>query len=227
MAGRLPMGQKELLRGKVLEMVKQAQMSLKAGSVMLRLSYRQCIRLYAAYRKQGDAGLIHGNCGKKSNNRLSQAVREKALQAYRERYSDFGPTLAAQKLGEVEGISMSVGTMRNLLIETGQWKSRRHRQAYRSRRQRRGSFGELIQFDASHQDWFEGRGPCCCLMRMIDDASNTRIARFFEQETTAAAMSVFSLWISSYGIPQGLYCDKKNAFLCLPVSRRMRRCWPG
>ena len=53
----------------------------------------------------------------------------------------------------------------------------------------------------------------CCLMTMIDDATNTRLARFFEQETTAAAMSVFSLWIRSYGIPQALYCDKKNAFV--------------
>jgi hypothetical protein len=72
MAGRLPMGQKELLRGKVLEMVKQEKMTLKDAALTLRVSYRQVVRLCAAYRKEGDAGLIHGNCGKKSNNRLEE-----------------------------------------------------------------------------------------------------------------------------------------------------------
>ena len=81
-----------------MEMVKQGQKTLKAAAVMLKVSYRQCIRLYAIYCKEGDAGLIHGNRGKRSNNRLSQEVREKAVQAYRDRYSDFGATLAAEKL---------------------------------------------------------------------------------------------------------------------------------
>jgi len=48
---------------------------------------------------------------------------------------------------------------------------------------------------------------------MIDDAANTRQSRFFEAETIAGAMTVFSLWIRSYGIPDALYCDKKNAFV--------------
>jgi hypothetical protein len=48
---------------------------------------------------------------------------------------------------------------------------------------------------------------------MIDDATNRRLALFFEGETTAGALSVLSLWIRNYGIPQALYCDKKNAFV--------------
>jgi len=213
MAGRLPMGQKELVRSKVLEMVKQGQMTLKAATVTMRVSYRQGIRLYAAYQEKGDAGLIHGNCGKKSNHRLTGELREAALAAYRDKYSDFGPTFAAEKMAEEERITISVGTLRNLLIEAGEWKGRRQRKEYRSRRERRARFGELVQFDGSHHKWFEGRGPVCCLMTMIDDATNTRLARFFEQETVEAAMTVFSLWIKSYGIPEALYCDKKNAFV--------------
>ena len=213
MAGRLPMGQKELLRSKVLEMVKQGKITLKAGAIMLKVSYRQGKRLYAAYRKEGDAGLIHGNCGKRSNNRLAQEVQEAAVMAYKERYADFGPTFASEKLAEEEGITISVSSLRRLLMEAGEWKGLRRGKEYRSRRERRGCFGELIQFDGSHHKWFEGRGPSCCLMTMIDDATNTRMARFFEQETIEAAMSVFSLWIRSYGIPQALYCDKKNAFV--------------
>jgi transposase len=94
------MGQKELPRVKILEMVGQRKMTLKAASAAFRVSYRQAIRLYAAYRKEGDSGLIHGNYGRKSNNRTSETVREKAVQVYREKYYDFGPTFASEKLAE-------------------------------------------------------------------------------------------------------------------------------
>jgi hypothetical protein len=207
------MGEKERLRGKVLEMARQGHMTLKAASVMLRISYRQTKRLYAAYRQEGDAGLVHGNCGRRSNNRTAEAVVERAVQAYRRRYSDFGPTFAAEKLAEAEGLTISVSVLRRQLIASGDWKGRRHSKEYRSRRERRACFGELVQFDGSHHKWFEGRGPSCCLITMIDDATNTRLSRFFEEETIAGAMTVFSCWIRTYGIPDALYCDRKNAFV--------------
>ena len=79
MAGRIAMGQKELLRSKILEMARQGKMTLKAAAVMTRASCRQAKRLNAAYRKEGDAGLVHGNRGRRSNNRIAEEVREKAL----------------------------------------------------------------------------------------------------------------------------------------------------
>ena len=213
MAGRLPMGQKEVLRGKVMELVKQGRMTIRRASVELKVSYRQGRRIYAAYEGGGDQALIHGNVGKQSNRRTAEADREKALEAYRERYNDFGPTFAVEKLAEVEGIVVGVNTLRRWLIAEGLWQRKRKRSDYRSRRERRPCFGELIQFDGSHHDWFEGRRGKCCLITMIDDATNTRFAQFFEEETTAGAMMVLSCWIKTYGIPQSLYCDKKNAFV--------------
>ena len=207
------MGEKERLRGKILEMVKQGQITLKAAAAMLGVSYRQSKRLYSAYRKKGDKGLIHGNYGKPSNNRTDEAILERAVEAYRLKYHDFGPTFAAEKLAEEDNITISVSILRRLLISSGDWKGARHSKEYRSRRERRECFGELVQFDGSHHKWFEDRGPSCCLMTMIDDATNTRISRFFEQETIEAIMTVFSLWIRTYGIPEALYCDRKNAFV--------------
>jgi hypothetical protein len=177
------------------------------------VSYRQGIRLYGAYLEKGDAALIHGNYGRPSNNRTCGLALSKALETYRARYFDFGPTFAAEKLLENEGIKISVNVLRRMLIETGDWKGQRRSSEYRSRRERRECFGELVQFDGSHHKWFEGRGPSCCLITMIDDATNTRQSRFFEQETIEGAMTVFSLWIRNYGIPEALYCDKKNAFV--------------
>jgi transposase len=211
--GRLPMGKKELLRGKVMEQVKQGKLTIKAASMELGTSYRQGKRIYARYLEGGDKGLIHGNVGKESNRKTEKDVKERAIKAYKERYNDFGPTFAAEKLAEVEGISVSRDTLRRWLLAEGLWKRQRRSAEYRSRRDRRESFGELIQFDGSHHKWFENRGVKCCLMTMIDDATNIRLSMFFEEETTAAAMTVLSCWIKRYGIPQALYCDKKNAFV--------------
>jgi transposase len=207
------MGQKELLRGKVMEMVKQGKMALKPASIELKISYRQGKRLYKAYREGGDAALIHGNAGKESNRKTDRKTVEKAVTLYREKYPDFGPTFAAEKMAEADGLNITVSTLRRLLIACGLWERERRSREYRSRRERRQCFGELIQFDGSHHDWFEGRGPRCCLITMIDDATNIRFAQFFEEETLFGAMTVLSCWIKTYGIPQGLYCDKKNAFV--------------
>jgi transposase len=213
MAGKLPMGQKELLRGKVMELVKRGQMTIRAAARELKISYRHGRRIYAAYEKDGDQGLIHGNAGKPSNRKTAEDIRKRALQAYREKYRDFGPTLAAEKRFEAEGIRISEDTLRRWLIAEGLWEGKRKRKAYRSRRERRGSFGELLQFDGSLHDWCEGRRGRCCLMTMIDDATNIRCAQVFQEERTAGAMTVVSYWITRYGIPQALYGDKKHAFV--------------
>ena len=45
MPGKLTMGQKELLRGKVMEQVVQGQLSLKAAAEKLKVSYQQAKRI--------------------------------------------------------------------------------------------------------------------------------------------------------------------------------------
>ena len=83
----------------------------------MRVSYRQAKRPQRAYRERGDAGIIHGNSGRASNNRLSEGILEAALAAYRGKYPDFGPTLAAEKMAENDGIRVGVGTLRNPFIK--------------------------------------------------------------------------------------------------------------
>ncbi|MDR2049978.1 MAG: ISNCY family transposase, partial [Treponema sp.] len=173
------MGQKELIRGKLIELVKRGQMTLKAASGELKISYRQGKRIYAACLKEGDRSLIHGNTGRPSNNRTAEAIREAALEAYRNRYGDFGPTFAVEKPADVEGIAIGVSTLRRLLLQEGLWERKRRGREYRSRRERRECFGDLIQFDGSHHRWFEERDPACCLITMIDDATNRRLSQFF------------------------------------------------
>jgi transposase len=203
----------EKLRGIVMEMVKRRLKTLKAASLELGVSYSQAKRIYQRYLLGGDEALVHGNKGKESNNKIDELALAKAVELYRERYSDFGPTLAQETLLERHGIEISVSTLRRALLVAGLWKQKKESSAYRSRRTPRARFGELVQFDGSHHDWFEGRGLPCCLITMIDDATKKRLSLFFEEETMFGAMTVLKKWIERYGIPESLYCDKKNAFV--------------
>jgi len=213
MAGKLPMGSKELVRAKLMAQVKQGELSLREAAKKMKVSVRQAKRIWARYRIHGDKGLLHGNQGCPSHNRIDLEIREAILEAYGQYYPDFGPTLAAEKLSERQGLEVDHETLRRWLIAEGMWSRKRRRSIYRSRRCLRERFGELVQFDGSHHEWFETRGPSCCLMNMVDDATGITLSFFCEQETTEAAMQLLWRWIELYGIPQALYCDRKNAFV--------------
>jgi transposase len=158
MARKLAMGTKELTRGKVMAMVSEGKISLNEAAGRLGVSYRQALRIKAADEARGDVGLIHGNQGRVSNHTIAAAVRERVLRVYRERYPDFGPTFAVEKLGEVEGIKVSDETLRQWLMAEGLWQGKRKRKEHRSRRDRRPCFGDLVQFDGS---------ATCCRATMI------------------------------------------------------------
>ena len=213
MAERLQMSIKDIRKAKILEMVKEKKLTLVRGAELLGVSYRHGKRLYARYRSEGDAGLLHKSLGVQSNRRIDPELRSRVVELYREQYSGFGPTLAAEKLHERDGMVVNRETLRLWLIAEGLWQVKRRRYRYRQRRERREGFGELVQFDGSHHDWFEGRGAKCCLMNMVDDATGITYAQLFEQETTEAAMLLLWGWIERYGIPQAVYCDRKNAFV--------------
>ena len=196
-----------------MEMVARKLKTLKAASLELGISYSQAKRVYRRYQTGGDEALVHGNKGKASNNKTDEAIIKKAVGLFREKYNDFGPTLAQETLLERDGLEISVSTLRRALTAAGEWKQKKKSNDYRSRRAPRARFGELVQFDGSHHDWFEGRGAPCCLITMIDDARKERLSQFFDEETMFGAMIVLELWIKRYGIPESLYCDKKNAFV--------------
>jgi transposase-like protein len=103
--------------------------------------------------------LVHLGRGKKGNRGYGVEVKEKVLGAYCNRYLGFGPTLAIEKLDEEEGICLDHETLRRWLIERGVWERKRKPRRHRQRRERRPCFGDLVQVDGSHHEWFEGRGP--------------------------------------------------------------------
>ena len=192
---------REVRRLKALQTVIDKQITQKVAASMLGLSGRQVRRLVKVIREKGDRGIIHGLRGRPSNRRLPEEMRERVLSRYQERYPDFGPTLAMEKLFECDGITISDETVRTWLIEAGLWKKRRKRSAFRQWRQRKECFGEMLQMDGSHHDWLEGRGPELVLMGSIDDATNTAYGRFHDYEGTLPAMDILRGMWRSMGFP--------------------------
>lgn len=210
---RIPMGERDIRRAQVMGMVVEGKRSIAEAAEVMGVSYRQAKRVLHRYREEGAAGLVHRNVGKPSGRRSDDALRQAVLRTYEESYSDFGPTLAAEKLAARDGLVVDHETLRRWLIAEGTWEARRQRRRYRSRRDRRRRFGELVQFDGSHHDWFEGRRAKCCLMNMVDDATGTTLSFLDEQETTEGALRLLWAWIERYGVPVAVYCDRKNAFV--------------
>ena len=132
----------------------------------------------------------------------------------RARHPDFAPTLAREKLVEVQGHRLSVETLREWMIADGLWraKARRAVRVHQSRR-RRECVGDLVQIDGSPHDWFEGRGPECTLIVFVDDATTWLLAsRFFPAETTEAYMETTRAHLTAHGRPVACYSDRYSVF---------------
>ena len=176
------------------------------------MSYRQVLRIWQRFLAVGSLGLKHGLRDQVSNRRIETGRRDRVLELYQAKYGDFGPTLAVEYLRKDDGEELSQETLRRWLIGAGLWQPRRRGAVHRQWRERRAHWGELVQMDGSEHDWFEGRRPRASMMVMIDDATNWTHAKFFESETTAAAMSVFLEYVGYYGLPRALYVDRDSIY---------------
>jgi hypothetical protein len=208
---RIAMSQRERDLLKIMAPVLQGQRTQAEAARLADLSVRQLRRLQRKLERHGDAALVHGLRGKPSNRRFDAARRQRIVDTYRQRFADFGPTFACEKLAELE-LVVSPDTLRRGLIAEGLWQRRRQREPHRSRRPRRACFGELVQIDASLHDWLEGRGEEVVLVSMIDDATSYTLARFSPQATVQAPMDLAWRWLKRHGRPVALYSDRHSIF---------------
>ena len=189
-------------------------MTQQRAAELLGLEVRQVGRLVVAYRRRGDRGLVSGRRGKPSNNRLAPETAGRIDVALRDRYADFGPTFAAEKLAEHEKIKVSAETVRQIQIRLGLWrpKARKAKRVFQVR-ERRARFGELIQIDGSVHDWLEGLAPKMTLIVFIDDATGRLTAlRFSPAETTRAYVETLRDHVLAHGVPLAFYSDRHGIF---------------
>ncbi len=219
MGDLLIMNKKELWRKSILDLVTLGQITQQDASKRLNLSYRQTKRVYQKFLKEGDSGLVHKSRGKASPHAYPLEMKKIVLALYEEKYWDFGPTLAAEKLLEDDKQKLHAETLRLWLKEAGIWQAKRQRKAHRTRRARRSRFGELLQLDGSIHAWLPGLAGKQCLMNLVDDATSKTLSLLDTGETTGAAFRLLKWWIKLHGIPMAIYVDLKSLYIS-PKSLR-------
>jgi hypothetical protein len=210
----LTMSHTELDRFGVITRVRERRLTQVEAARILDLGVRQVQRLCAAVVRDGADGLISRKRGRPSSRRFPESFRRSVVTLISAHYSDFGPTLACEKLLERHGIAISNETVRKLMIEAGIWRTRAQRKPkVQQPRLRRPCFGELIQIDGSDHRWFEGRAPACVLLVFIDDATGQLVGMHFcEAESTFEYMRITQRYLLEYGKPVALYSDKHAVF---------------
>ena len=208
------MSQKELSIYDLIHKVREKRISQMKASELLNISDRQFRRLWKAYKETGAEGLISKKRGAPSNNRLPDELYHTVIDLIKRHYIDFGPTLANEKLYENHNIKVSTETLRQWMIKAELWtkKKRRKLQVHQSRL-RRSCKGELIQVDGSPHDWFEGRGPKCCMLGFIDDAtSDIMHLQLVTSESTLSYFYAIKEYLIKHGKPISFYTDRLSVF---------------
>jgi len=214
MAGKdiIAMTQEELKRLHVIRKALDKSITQTEAGNIIGLCLRQAQRIVKAVKVEGDKGVIHKSRGQLSNRALSNKIKDKALKLYKEKYHDFGPTLGSEKLFEIDKIKLNDETLRLWLLQAGIPYKKRKKRPHRQWRERKHSFGEMVQMDGSHHAWLETRGPECVLMGYIDDATGKPFGRFYPYEGTLPAMDSFKRYIAKYGMPVSIYLDKHPTY---------------
>jgi hypothetical protein len=214
MTGHVTLSVKELDRVQLMTRLAERRLTQRHAGELLGLTERQVRRLYAAFKKRGAEGLASRKRGQPSHRRLPAETKRRALELVRERYSDFGPTLAHQKLTEEHGLDLCVETLRCWMIEAEIWlpRSKRMKRSYPPR-ERRACLGELVQIDGCEHAWFEDRGPVCTLLVYVDDATSRFMElRFAESESTFDYFAATRSYLKRYGKPVAFYSDRLSVF---------------
>src|ERR1700688_3565095 len=211
-AERITLNQRERDRLRVLNEIRQRHITQREAAQRLKISDRHIRRMLLAVAQRGDRAVVHGLRGRASNRKIGPRWEWKIMSRVRQRYADFGPTLAAEHLAQ-EGLAVSRETLRKWMVKASLWRPRAQRvKTIHVWRERRASFGEVVMQDSSPLRWLEERGPACQLIAVIDDATSRFYARFTEHDTTEENLRTFGEWLRRYGRPLAHYTDKNSIF---------------
>lgn len=211
----ISMSQKELARYEIVTQLIAKKIDGTMAAKQARISIRQIKRLKNRVKKFGAKGLVHGNRGRESNRKIKPEILEKAIKYLKEKYYDFGPKFASEKLEENHKIKLGKETARQIMIAEKLWKPkpRKTNKEYRIWRPRKEQYGEMQQFDGSYHKWLENRAPECCLLAAVDDATGKiTCARFDHHE---GVLPVFNFWkgyVMTNGKPIAVYLDKFSTY---------------
>ena len=207
--------QKEQRRIRVLIEVIGGRMTVGQAAESMNLSVRQTQRIVAAFRKEGAAGVAHGNRGRQPVHAIEEQKRARVVEVASTIYRACNDRHLTELLAEREGIVLSRSSVRRIRRDAGLVSPRQRRQpVHRVRRARRTTAGHLVQIDGSHHHWFGPDQPRTVLMAGIDDATSEVVsAHFRETEDSQGYLQLLYDLVRTHGRPVALYHDKHQIFV--------------
>lgn len=210
------MSKKELFCYEIIQQLLRKTINGTEAANLLGVSVRHVRRLKQRVEAGGAPALAHALRGKRGNRRLPVAERERIQKLVSERYPDFSPTFAAEKLLQQHRIDHDPKTIQTIMAEAGLWKLKKSKQeVHRAWRERRAHYGELVQFDGSYHHWLEDRGGTgeICLLAAIDDATSAIIdAQFADHEGVFPVFGFWKRYVATIGKPLAIYLDKFSTY---------------
>jgi transposase len=207
----LTMTQKELNANTVMDKLIKKELSVAEAAKIINKTERHVKRLKRKYKNEWSKGLIHKARWKPSNHQLDSEKYENAIQIIKDKYSDYWPTLSAEKLLENHSITVSISTLRRQMIEHKIWKAKKHKKVKQFfARDRKHNYWEMVQYDWSYHLWFEWRNwtEYQCLLVAIDDATWVVTAKFALNEWLVETFKFWKEYIEMNWKPQSIYLDK-------------------
>lgn len=215
----ITMTKKEAKRYGIINNLRANKIDGTEAAKQLNLSVRQTKRLKANVGRLGIKGIIHGNRGRTSHNKISTSILKKVKEYLQKIYHDFNPLLAQEHLRDDCKIKLSKETIRQIMISEKLWLPRRKTDVKKHFwRERKDNYGEMEQFDGSYHNWFEGRNEAAvgleqCLLLSVDDATGKITEGVFEYNE--GVTPVFKFWkryFEDKGLPNTIYLDKFSTY---------------
>ncbi len=205
------MSQKEVDTYQVIKRSLEGELTVQDAANLTGFSERHVYRLRLSVQTKGVQTLVHGNRGRKSNNKILEEEKETITEIIREKYPDFWPIHAKEHL-EDHDIFYSSETIRQIMIEHNLWKLKKRKAVdYRSKRPPKEHPGEMVILDGSYHNWFEGRDKTeekCCLILFLDDATGILLfGMFVKNENLKDLYRCSRGYFLHFGKPKIIYSD--------------------
>ena len=209
----ISMTEKELSKLKIINSLIDKKINGTDASKQTCLSLRHVKRLKADVIKYGPEALVHKSRGRMGNRKLKAEILEEVERILKEKYYDFGPTFASEKLEEIHNININKETVRKIMANLGLWKpkSKKNKSKWHVWRARKDNYGEMQQFDGSYHVWF-GNEESCLLLSVDDASGKITHAKFDYNESTVAVFGFFKEYFLKNGLPLSIYLDKFSTF---------------
>lgn len=201
----------------ILRRAERREITRVKAAQLLGVTERTIHRQLERLEEEGPSFLQHGLKGRISNNRMPAKEEERIKKLLLSTYSDFRPTFATEKLHELHNVDRDPKTIARIQINLGLYKRRQAKRHANHRffRVRRPLFGEMVQFDGSYHNWFEGRGgiqEACLLLAMDDATGKITHASFAHHEGVLPVMGFWLEYARICGMPQSVYLDRFSTY---------------